>query len=103
MKTAVCRVESLLSALPRDKATAQQQLDTEMARFQAVAGMAAARVENMRDLLVRLYFIIGCLQSRADGRRCGCRPTRTSWTSSHSPSSSNVMQYTFNKQHLYSF
>jgi len=53
MKTAVCRVESLLSALPRDKATAQQQLDKEMARFQAVAGTAAARVENMRDLLVR--------------------------------------------------
>ena len=56
MKTAVCRVESLLPALPRDKAAAQQQLDTEMVRFQAVAGTAAARVENMRDLLVRLYF-----------------------------------------------
>jgi len=49
----VTRLDEVTQSLTSNKASAEQQLEEQKGRFRKVAGVAAGRVQGMRDLLIR--------------------------------------------------
>jgi len=49
----VNRLDEVAESLTSNKATAEQRLEEQKGRFRKVAGVAAGRVQGMRDLLIR--------------------------------------------------